>query len=102
MFFTYNSKYFEKTQVDINLLKGISLKKTLQLLEKDTSFYFDDLGNNYYVIYIKTPSVKKPRSIVLTTNSLQKGIQLDEVVITGNRTKPRTVLDSPIPIDNID
>ncbi len=102
VFFTYNSKYFEKIQVDINLLKGESLKKTLQLLEKDTSFYFDDLGNNYYVIYIKTPSVKKTKTIALTTNSLQKGIQLDEVVITGNRTKPRTVLDSPIPIDNID
>ncbi|PQJ72810.1 MULTISPECIES: TonB-dependent receptor [Polaribacter] len=26
---------------------------------------------------------------------------LDEVVITGNRTKPRTILDSPVPIDNI-
>ncbi len=27
---------------------------------------------------------------------------LDEVVVTGNRTKPRTILDSPVPIDNID
>ena len=26
---------------------------------------------------------------------------LDEVVVTGNRTKPRTILDSPVPIDNI-
>ena len=26
---------------------------------------------------------------------------LDEVVITGNRAKPRTILDSPVPIDNI-
>jgi len=28
--------------------------------------------------------------------------ELDEVVITGNRAKPRTILDSPVPIDNID
>ena len=26
---------------------------------------------------------------------------LDEVVVTGNRAKPRTILDSPVPIDNI-
>lgn len=32
---------------------------------------------------------------------LKEGLQLDEVVITGNRTKPRTILDSPVPIDNI-
>ncbi len=102
VFFTYNSKYFEKKEVDIHFLKSTSLKKTLDLLEKTTSFYFDDLGNNYYVIYIKKPSFKELKKNISTLKSLQKGIQLDEVVITGNRTKPRTVLDSPIPIDNID
>ena len=33
---------------------------------------------------------------------LSEGAQLDEVVVTGNRIKPRTILDSPVPIDNID
>ncbi|PCE62751.1 TonB-dependent receptor [Sediminicola luteus] len=33
--------------------------------------------------------------------SLNTGVALDEVVITGNRAKPRTILDSPVPIDNI-
>ncbi len=33
---------------------------------------------------------------------LTEGLQLDEVVVTGNRIKPRTILDSPVPIDNID
>lgn len=33
---------------------------------------------------------------------LKEGLQLEEVVITGNRAKPRTILDSPVPIDNID
>ncbi|HHB51926.1 MAG TPA: signal protein, partial [Saprospiraceae bacterium] len=33
--------------------------------------------------------------------TISEGIGLDEVVVTGNRTKPRTVLDSPVPIDNI-
>ena len=32
----------------------------------------------------------------------EQGVGLDEIVITGNRAKPRTILDSPVPIDNID
>jgi len=39
---------------------------------------------------------KKTLTIVLS-----EGLQLDEIVITGNRAKPRTILDSPVPIDNI-
>ncbi|MEP2992619.1 MAG: TonB-dependent receptor [Gilvibacter sp.] len=35
------------------------------------------------------------------TVSLQEGVSLNEVVIVGNRSKPRTVLTSPVPIDNI-
>ncbi len=33
--------------------------------------------------------------------SLQDGLSLDEVVIIGSRSKPRTILNSPVPIDNI-
>ncbi|HBK71020.1 MAG TPA: signal protein [Flavobacteriaceae bacterium] len=33
--------------------------------------------------------------------SMAEGLVLDEVVVTGNRAKPRTALDSPVPIDNI-
>jgi len=33
--------------------------------------------------------------------ALQSGVSLDEVVLVGNRAKPRTILDSPVPIDNI-
>ena len=32
---------------------------------------------------------------------MQSGVSLDEVVLVGNRSKPRTILDSPVPIDNI-
>lgn len=31
----------------------------------------------------------------------QESVGLDEVVITGNRARPRTILDSPVPIDNV-
>ena len=33
--------------------------------------------------------------------SMMSGVALDEIVLTGNRAKPRTILDSPVPIDNI-
>lgn len=32
---------------------------------------------------------------------LKAGVALDAVVLLGNRAKPRTLLDSPVPIDNI-
>lgn len=32
---------------------------------------------------------------------LKEENMLDEVVLTGNRAKPRTILDSPVPIDNV-
>ena len=102
VFFTYNSIFFEKKQVSIKFLKSKSLNQTLKLLEKETSFYFDNLGNNYYVVSSKPNSVKESRTTSLHSKSLQNSIQLNEIVITGNRTKPRTILDSPIPIDNID
>ncbi len=39
------------------------------------------------------------RSVMNVT--LQEGSSLDEVLLLGNRSKPRTILDSPVPIDNI-
>ena len=33
--------------------------------------------------------------------TMQSGVSLDEVVLVGNRAKPRTILDSPVPIDNV-
>lgn len=43
---------------------------------------------------------------ITTTNQInavlvEEGVGLDEIVITGNRAKARTILDSPVPIDNI-
>jgi len=32
--------------------------------------------------------------------SMQDGVELDAIILTGNRNKPRTILDSPVPIDN--
>jgi iron complex outermembrane receptor protein len=47
----------------------------------------------------------EPQEITVTTNvinvTLAQGGALDTVIILGNRAKPRTILDSPVPIDNI-
>ncbi|NOR26941.1 MAG: TonB-dependent receptor plug domain-containing protein [Lutibacter sp.] len=49
----------------------------------------------------------KAQTINITTASgntislVEESVGLDEVIVTGNRAKPRTVLDSPVPIDNI-
>jgi len=43
--------------------------------------------------------------IVENTNPLRielaEGISLDQIVVVGSRGKPRTILESPVPIDNI-
>ncbi|WP_445956611.1 TonB-dependent receptor [Yeosuana sp.] len=45
------------------------------------------------------------KEITVTGNvlnvTMQAGVALDEVILVGNRSKPRTILDSPVPIDNI-
>jgi iron complex outermembrane recepter protein len=43
-------------------------------------------------------SLTSPQNVSV---SLQEGESLSEVVLVGNRTKPRTILNSPVPIDNI-
>ena len=37
----------------------------------------------------------------LTFTLTEDSVSLDEIVLTGNRSKPRTILDSAVPIDNI-
>ncbi|WP_241678313.1 TonB-dependent receptor [Algibacter amylolyticus] len=51
-----------------------------------------------YVGY-ETQEIEVSSSILNVT--LQSGVALDAVVLTGNRSKPRTILDSAVPIDNI-
>lgn len=98
VFFTYNSKRFKNKRVNFSNLDHQSLKEVLIQLEKHTSCSFEDLGNNYFVISQKKSEYK---TTITNHKITEKSLQLEEVVITGNRTKPRTILNSPIPIDNI-
>jgi iron complex outermembrane receptor protein len=60
-----------------------------------------------FPVILEISSVGYESKEVMVSNStqisitLQEGQELDEVVILGNRSKPRTILDSPVPIDNI-
>jgi len=49
----------------------------------------------------KTVEQKITNTSYVTIVASESGVSLDEIVVTGNRAKPRTVLDSPVPIDNI-
>ncbi|MCF6212800.1 MAG: TonB-dependent receptor [Flavobacteriaceae bacterium] len=46
-----------------------------------------------------TKTVTSSGTVAVTL--LEENVGLDEIVLTGNRAKPRTILDSPVPIDNI-
>jgi iron complex outermembrane receptor protein len=46
----------------------------------------------------KSTKVIQPSYLTIVVN---EDNALDEVVVTGSRNKPRTILDSPVPIDNI-
>lgn len=50
----------------------------------------------FTTVEVEVTDASTPIAIVLNA-----GVGLDEIVVTGNRAKPRTVLDSPVPIDNI-
>jgi iron complex outermembrane receptor protein len=53
IFFTYNANLLSNKYIQEQGFINLSLKEAISLLEKITPFLFDDLGNNYYVIYYK-------------------------------------------------
>ena len=53
VFFTYDSSLIAGKTIQEVGFSNLSLKETISLLQKLTPFHFDDLGNNYYVIYSK-------------------------------------------------
>jgi iron complex outermembrane receptor protein len=57
--FTYNANLLSNKQIQEAGFVNLSLKESISLLEKLTPFLFDDLGNNYFVIYSKQELAKK-------------------------------------------
>ncbi len=58
-----------------------------------------DLVASFIGYKTKTMSISSADGIIVSL--AEESVGLDEVIVTGNRAKPRTVLDSPVPIDNI-
>jgi iron complex outermembrane receptor protein len=83
------------------IVKGTSLGSSTDF-NGNFSFNVTD-----FPVILEISSVGYESKEVTVSNStqisitLQEGQELDEVVILGNRSKPRTILDSPVPIDNI-
>nr|AOE14251.1 TonB-dependent receptor [uncultured bacterium] len=58
IFFTYNANLILNKYIQTKGFTNLSLKASISLLEKLTPFLFDDLGNSYYVIYLKKAANK--------------------------------------------
>ncbi|MEO9967717.1 MAG: TonB-dependent receptor [Reichenbachiella sp.] len=67
------------------------------------SFAVDKLPVQLVVSYVgyETQEVTATSASTPVKVTLEEGLSLNEVVVTGNRVKARTVLDSPVPMDNI-
>ena len=59
IFFTYKANLLLNKKIQEAGFRNLSLKASISLLEKLTPFLFDDLGNNYFVIYSKEDAAKK-------------------------------------------
>lgn len=95
VFFTYNPITIGKKRIDLSPFKNLSLKKSISLLTKLSSYKIEYLGNDYYVIHqpnqkrnrFYTPSPTKQDSLSIedekiaskkTQNYLISGVVLDE------------------------
>ena len=59
IFFTYKANLLLNKKIQEAGFSNLSLVASISLLEKLTPFLFDDLGNNYFVIYSKEDAAKK-------------------------------------------
>ncbi|WP_304512058.1 TonB-dependent receptor [Aquimarina aquimarini] len=86
----------------------------VNILEKGTSNgATSDFDGNFSIQIKSIPSTLvfsvvgfNTKELEVTTNAeltvyIEEGALLDEIVLVGNRAKPRTVLESPVAIDNI-
>jgi len=76
VFFTYSSSIFSDKKINASVLDNSSLKKILQTLELHTAYHFENLGNNYYVVYTKEgykqlqQSLRNTEGVVLGSNGI--------------------------------
>ncbi|MEE9406987.1 MAG: TonB-dependent receptor [Polaribacter sp.] len=62
IFFTYEANLIANKKIQDDGFLNLSLTESISLLQKLTPFLYDDLGNNYYVIYTKKNLSKRKYS----------------------------------------
>ena len=95
-------------------MKGAGIPYATIVEESSSNGTTTDEKGNFQFKVSKLPTIliasfigfeTKKKEITSSTNISmtlkEESVGLNEVIVTGNRAKPRTVLDSPVPIDNI-
>jgi len=77
IFFTYKANLLNNSYIQQQGFINLNLKESISLLEKLTSFLFDDLGNSYYVIYPKKSNSLHDTKRQIDTISFNKTTQKD-------------------------
>lgn len=96
VFFTYQANLLSNTRIQQEGFNNLTLKESISLLEKLTSFLFDDLGNSYYVIYPKkevvnrkinaTEKIVLPSNLAFDTINKENKIIVKGIVLSSDNT----------------
>ena len=96
IFFTYNANLLKKKYIQEEGFANLTLKESISLLKKLTSFLLEDLGNNYYVIYQKKGITKKnfipkeqtifSKNISIDSSSNNNRILVRGIVLSSDNT----------------
>jgi iron complex outermembrane receptor protein len=90
VFFTYDADLLTTTYIDTSQLKSDNLEDIIESLRTQTKLYFDNLGNNYYVIY--NDSEKGKASVEIAKRRLSETIAL----ISDSNTNAQLVIKGKV------
>lgn len=88
IFFTYNANLLNNKYIQGKGFANLTLIESISLLKKLTPFLFDDLGNNYYVIYTKknldkNKFLSKVKTIYSTDAFVDSTFNNNKVIVRG-------------------
>jgi len=89
--------------IGVNILEKGTSNGTITDFDGNFSLEVSSFPATLTFLYTGYGEVEKVYDSASSGNaiSMSAGVGLDEIVVTGNRSKPRTILDSPVPVDNI-
>jgi iron complex outermembrane receptor protein len=90
IFFTYSANLLHNKYIQQEGFVDLTLKESISLLKKITPFLFDDLGNNYYVIYTKKEVDKK--KLLSQEKALLYNVISIDTIFKGNKIIVRGIV----------